>query len=380
MSARRALSGRSSVVVALWLVSVALAADAQPQRPMPPGRSPAAAPPAVKATVPWIDVHLPLVTGRGSSPDWAGAVETAIRDMDQFGIAMAIVMPPPQVDTQAAVYDALAFGGALTRYRDRFAYLGGGGTLNAALHRYADPAQVTDRVKRQFAADAGKLIDAGAVGFGEIASLHVSAASGHPYEFVPADHPLLLVLADVAAKRDVPIDLHLDAVENPTPTPAFLAERSAANPATLPATIAPLERLLAHNPKARVVWAHGGSDPIGGMSAAAIGRLMDAHPNLHVSLRIVGAPAPFQNKVLTPAGLDPEWGALLTRHADRFMIGTDSFMVAATTRGSGPGTMFAERNAPKLQATVHFLSLLPPDVARKIGRDNAIHLYKLPVK
>ena len=38
---------------------------------------------------------------------------------------------------------------------------------------------------------ADEVIDAGAVGFGEMASLHISAADGHPYEFVPADHPLL---------------------------------------------------------------------------------------------------------------------------------------------------------------------------------------------
>lgn len=379
MSARRTHRGRSFVVVALSVLSVVVAADAQPQRPTPPAGPPAASG-AARTVAPWIDVHLHLVAGRGSSPDWGGAVETAIREMNQFGIATAIVMPPPQVDTQPGVYDALAYAGALTRYRDRFAYLAGGGTLNAMLHRYADPAQVTDAVKRQFVTIAGKLLDAGAVGFGEMASLHVSAASGHPYEFVPADHPLLRVLADVAGKHDVPIDLHLDAVETEMPTPAFLAGRSTANPATLPATTAALERLLAHEPRARVVWAHGGSDPIGGMSAAGIGRLMDTYPNLYVSLRIVGAPAPFQNKVLTPGGLDPAWDTLLTRHADRFLIGTDSFMVAGTTRGSGPGATFAERNTPKLQATVQFLSLLAPDVARKIGRDNAIRLYKLPVK
>lgn len=392
MSARCALIGRSFVVIVVVLAAAVLTAEAQPQRPMPPqmrdrmppgaaqpGQPPA--PGAVKPRLSWIDVHLHLVTGRGSSrPDWGGAVETAIRDMDQFGIAMALVMPPPQVETQPGVYDADAFAGALTRYRGRFASLGGGGTLNSTLHRYADPVQVTDGVKRRFATAAEKLIDGGAVGFGEMASLHVSAASGHPYEFVPADHPLMLVLADVAAKRDVPIDLHLDAVDAPMPTPAFLAERSSANPPVLPETLAALERLLAHNRKANIVWAHAGSDPIGGMSAAAVGRLMGAHPNLYVSLRIVGAPAPLRNKVLTPTGLDPAWDALLTRHADRFVIGTDSFMVAPTTRGSGPGTTFAERNTPKLQATVHFLSLLSPDVARTIGRDNAIRLYKLPVK
>jgi len=71
---------------------------------------------------------------------------------------------------------------------------------------------------------------------------------------------------------------------------------------------------------------------------------------------------------------------LLTRHAGRFVIGTDSFMVAPSIRGGGPGITFARRNVPKLAATNQLLSLLPPDVAREIGRDNAARIYKLAVK
>lgn len=331
--------------------------------------------PPAQAPVQLVDVHVHLIGGRGQQQDYAGAVDAAIHEMDRFGVVMAIVLPPPQVDRQP-VYDASAFVGALQRYRGRFAYLAGGGTLNPTIHRYADPARVTDAVKRDFAAAAEQIIDSGAVGFGEMASLHISAAPGHPYEFVPADHPLFRVLADVAAKRDVPIDLHMDAVEGEMPTPSRFA--GPPNPPKLADTMGGLVRLLAYNPKAKIVWAHGGSDPLGAMTPAAIGRLMDAHPNLFVSLRIVGAQAPMMNKALTGDGLDPDWKELLTRHADRFMIGTDSFMVFASVRGGGPGVSFAERNTPKLQATVHFLSLLPPDVAAKIGRENAMRIYKLP--
>lgn len=355
----------------LWLVALMCvpAADAQPQmRQQSPG---------AQAPVPWIDVHLHLIGGRGPQPDYAGAVDVALREMDRFGITVAIVLPPPQVDAQS-VYDTTAFVSALQRYRGRFAYLGGGGALNPMIHRYADPVQVTDAVKRDFAAAAEQIIDGGAVGFGEMASLHISASPGHPYEFVPADHPLFRVLADVAARRNVPIDLHMDAVAGEMPTPSRFAGQ--ANPATLPDTLGGLARLLAHNPQARIVWAHGGSDPLGGMTATAVGRLMDAHANLFVSLRIVGAQAPMLNKALTSSGLDPDWQKLLTRHADRFVIGTDSFMVSPSVRSGGPGVTFAERNTPKLQATVHFLSLLPPDVARQIGRDNALRLYKLPAR
>ena len=53
-------------------------------------------------------------------------------------------------------------------------------------------------------------------------------------------------------------------------------------------------------------------------------------------------------------------------------------MVSPGVRGGGPGVRFAERNTPKLQATVHFLSLLRPDVAARIGRENAMRIYNLP--
>ena len=381
MRSRRALIRSSAVVLSFVAAGLGCVTDAQPPRPMPPDMRQRMPPmqreglPPAQAPVPWIDVHLHLVAGRGPQQDYPGAVDATVREMDRFGIAIAIVMPPPQVDTQP-VYDTSAFVGALQRHRGRFAYLGGGGALNPIIHRYADPAAVTDVVKRDFAAAAEAVIQSGAVGFGEMASLHISAAPGHPYEFVPADHPLFRVLAEAAARRDVPIDLHMDAIEAEMPTPARFAAQ--ANPPKLAETMSGLARLLAHEPKARIVWAHGGSDPLGGMTPAAIGRLMDAHPNLFVSLRIVGVHAPLLNKALTGGGLHPGWKDLLMRHPDRFVIGTDSFMVSPSVRGSGPGITFGERNTPKLQATVQFLSLLPRDVAGKIGRENAMRIYKLP--
>ena len=150
--------------------------------------------------MPWVDVHMHLIGGRG---DFGGAVENAVRTMDRFGIATAIILPPPQVDSQPSTHDHTSYASALRRHPGRFAFLGGGGTVNATIDRYAAPAHVTEQVKRDFAATAERILAAGASGFGEIASLHISATLGHPYEFVPADHPLLLVLAEVAARRGV---------------------------------------------------------------------------------------------------------------------------------------------------------------------------------
>ncbi|MEK7835058.1 MAG: hypothetical protein AAB298_02775, partial [Pseudomonadota bacterium] len=69
--------------------------------------------------MPWVDVHMHLIGGRGQQQDFAGAVDAAIHEMERFGIAMAIVLAPPQVDQQP-VYDASAFVGALQRHRGRF--------------------------------------------------------------------------------------------------------------------------------------------------------------------------------------------------------------------------------------------------------------------
>lgn len=366
--------------VAVSLAGLSLASEAQPQRRGPPQEQqrqqqemPQQGP---AAPLPWIDVHMHLVPGRDRGmADYGTAVEAALDEMNRFGIRMALLMPPPQVDAQQ-VYDAAAFVPHLRRHAARFAWLDGGGSLNATLHRHADPATVTDAVRQDFLRRAAAMLDAGAKGFGEIAALHLSAVPGHPFESVPADHPLLLALADLAAARDVPIELHMDAADGATPTPPRFAQ--APNPPVLPDMLGSLPRLLAHNPKARIVWAHGGSDQIGGMSAANLGRLMDSHANLYVSLRIHGEQAPTQNKVFAGGGLDPVWVALLTRHADRFMIGSDSFMTMQ--RGGGPGALFAERNAPKLAATNHFLSLLPPDVLRKVAVENAERVYGLGVR
>ena len=327
-----------------------------------------------RASLPVVDVHVHLIGGRTPPRDFEGGVKAALEAMDRFGISKAIILPQPQIDTHR-VADHVEIAKALRGHGNRLAYLGGGGTLNPILHRYADLSAVTEDVKRAFAASANAIIDAGAIGFGELAALHISARRGHPYEFVPADHPLLKVLADVAAARDVPIDLHMDAAAGGMAPPARFAEGN--NPPRLPDTLAAFERLLSHNAKAKIVWAHGGSDPLGAMTPALIDRLMQEHANLYVSLRIVGPGAPMHNKLLTPGGLDPAWRALLLRRADRFMIGTDSFFAAAGREGMGPGYFFAQRNVPKLTAMRHALSLLPPETAAKIARDNALRVYRL---
>jgi hypothetical protein len=51
--------------------------------------------------------------------------------------------------------------------------------------------------------------------------------------------------------------------------------------------------------------------------------------------------------------------------------------MAPSLCGSGPVANFAKKNIPGFQATLHLLSILPPEIAQKIGRENVIRLYRL---
>lgn len=325
---------------------------------------------STKASI--IDTHVHVLPGKNL--DFANAIENAITKMDRYGIATAILMSPPRSRKVSQNFDYPDFTAALKKYPGRFLVVGGGGTLNLTLHANRDPALVDEKIKEVFAHEARKIASDDVIGFGEIGSLHISLATKHAYSFVPADHPLLKVLADVAADRNIPIDLHMDAVSTPMKPSPHLA-RLPNNPDLFPETLTGLDRLLAHNPKARIIWAHGGTDHLGDFGPAVIGAMMARHDNLFVSLKVVGPKAGTYNRLFTPGAINPEWLSLLRRFPDRFVIGTDSFFVETNTLG--PGAQFAANSDNRLKATRVFLSLLPADLARKISRENALLLYSL---
>jgi hypothetical protein len=106
-------------------------------------------------------------------------------------------------------------------------------------------------------------------------------------------------------------------------------------------------------------------------------RLLGKHPNLYMSLRLTPGRAP-QNHPLTPfREIKPEWLSLLQDFPDRFVIGGDQFIASPAIRGRGPGMAFAQMSPIVRERTRAFLNALPPDLARKIGYENAVRLYKL---
>mgnify|MGYP001591441535 CR=1 FL=1 len=319
---------------------------------------------------PWIDTHAHLDARVGPGEvDFEGAVATCLREMDRVGVARSLVMPPPYVAGHPNLYECDAFKEAVEAHKDRFAFLGGGGSLNVMIQQTAADPPTATKLRRQFVEQARAILDRGAVGFGEIAIHHLSHFEGHPYESVPADHPLLLLLADFAAQNDVPIDVHLDPVDEEMPTPSKFS--SPPHPETLVENVAAFERLLSHNRKARIVWAHAGWDATGKLSTDLLQRLLKAHENLYLSLKINPTGLEDHSPLDGAGHVRKAWLTLLGDFPDRFVIGTDHFHAA-------PGV--GRVRPPGLEGPDALLAALPSELARRIGRENAERIYRLNSK
>ncbi len=342
-----------------------------------------------------VDVHQHLVANR----PFDESVLALLATMDEVGIATSLLMPPPFADPDSAAtsshytyLEPSAEGGssllAIVRaHPGRLALVAGGGALNPTVHASAVSGIAPEAADLDaFEAAAERVLDDGAVGFGEMATLHLSIVASHSFISAPADHPYLLRLAELAARRGVPIDVHAEMVDGhtvlvPEDLPINAMGRSCFrneamggnNPAALEDTIAGLERLLAHAP-AVIVWSHVGWDNIGDMTAARLDALMRAHPNLHLSLKMLDDPSPgcqlADNRPLDPTtgALRPEWRALLEAHADRVLLGADEFFGGAVAGTSG---------APSTRGTWAILERLDPELARRVACENPRRVYGL---
>jgi predicted TIM-barrel fold metal-dependent hydrolase len=167
--------------------------------------------------------------------------------------------------------------------------------------------------------------------------------SGSP---IPPNAPLILRLIDLAARYQVPINIHCEATHLKE---MVVAARS--------------------NPRATVIWAHTGSvlDP------ATIRDLLVQHPNLYFDLST-------KSPVFGPRGrgyityplhgigltLVEEWRALFEVSPDRFLFGIDFF---------SPYHLDQAKEA--MEYSRQILAQLTPSTARQIGFQNAERLYGL---
>ena len=199
------------------------------------------------------------------------AAENLIRKMDEHGVQQALVVIVPGPISNES--EETSIRQAVMRHPERLKLLAGGAVLSPYLQNIS-PEKVTDTDRSIFRKVAEQVLQDGAVGFGEMISYHLSMADHHSFQHAPPDHPLYLLLADIAAEHNVAIDLHMEAIVNRRPMPENLQRASDKNPKTLEPTIPAFERLLTHNRKARIVWQHIGWDNTGDMTPELLNRLL----------------------------------------------------------------------------------------------------------
>jgi Amidohydrolase len=111
--------------------------------------------------------------------------------------------------------------------------------------------------------------------------------------------------------------------------------------------------LFAHNPKAKVIWAHTGFS----VPTARVREMLDAHPALMAELS-------YRSGIADGGGLSAEWRDLFARHSDRFVLGSDTWI---NQRWSAYATT--------MKGYRDWLAELPADQARRIAYGNAERLF-----
>ena len=119
-----------------------------------------------------------------------------------------------------------------------------------------------------------------------------------------------------------------------------------------------IEKLFAHAPKARLIWAHTG---IGGVPIERVRSLLQRHPTL------LGELSYRPGLTEDDGALSAPWRALLTDMPERFLVGSDTWINARWDDYEG-----------LMQQARRWLGDLPPAVARRIAWDNGAALFGLP--
>jgi hypothetical protein len=152
----------------------------------------------------------------------------------------------------------------------------------------------------------------------------------HLYDSANANGPVAKKLMQLAEQRGLVVLAHVDDVA--------------------------IELLYAHAPKAKVIWAHTG---IGGVPVARVRELLNKHPGLMGELS-------YRPGLTQDGKLSAPWRELFTEFADRFLIGSDTWV---NQRWQHYDDLMAEYR--------RWLGELPPDVAARIAYLNGERLFGL---
>lgn len=179
-----------------------------------------------------------------------------------------------------------------------------------------------------------------AKGIGELVMRHRRHPESLTDDSTPADNSLLLEVYDLAAKYDVPVIMHLEH--------AYSEE---------------LERALAHNREAKIIWAHYGD-----ASPQFVRAMVARNPNLYADLSAINPIPGFRHPELAPAdpegNLRPGWKDLFLDFSDRFVFGIDMGVREARYQNSPDVVKYYRK----------VLGQLPAPVAKKIAHDNILAL------
>lgn len=270
--------------------------------------------------------------------------------MDRWGVDIFINELSPTTIWKGGTHDDKGIPKLSELYPRRVFSLYGEGLR--LLYWAVEKGRDTARHERKFVRLIEEAMQSGKYkGFGEIGLHHMQTVKRANLT-IKADHPWMLKLADIAARYDVPIDIHMEATDD-----------------TLPA----LERLLAHNRNTKIVWAHTGWSELGNATADVWERLMTRHPNLYGSIKHRSLDSKYASRKVALRHRDgrikADWLHLFERFPDRFMIGSDI----------APGVFVKHGNYLRhLKRMQKFLRRLPPHLLGPIARDNAIRVFNLP--
>jgi len=153
----------------------------------------------------------------------------------------------------------------------------------------------------------------------------------HLYDSAFADNPTARALMRLAEARGLVVLAHCDDVA--------------------------IEKLLAHAPKARLIWAHTG---IGGVPAARVRELLQRHPSLVGELS-------YRPGLTDDGRLAAEWRQLFTDFPHRFVVGSDTWVNGRW-----------QQYEALMDEARRWLGELPAPLARRIGWDNGAALFGLP--
>ena len=170
-------------------------------------------------------------------------------------------------------------------------------------------------------ARVAELLDAAGGIYRGIGELHMFAED--------AQSPVLMALADMAAERGLMLQIHGDAEV--------------------------IDAVSARQPGVTVLWAHLGTKP----RPQAIAPVLARHPNLYADTSV------RDGRFVDEQGrLRAEWRAFFTEHADRVLVGVDTFWTRRWRR--------FDEVAAEIRG---WLGQLPPAVADKLAHGNGERLF-----